>query len=485
MMMKMNYISKMILLLAPVVVYTSAFSHSSYSSLSMGFLPQFERRVVLQSSLLTSLFGGSDDPSKAVAKNSPTSKGPTNEIVKTVNGMKHRRLGGSDIVVSELGLGSQRWVSADFNAPDKDMCYKFMDYAILKHGVNLIDTAEQYPIPSDGKSANEGDSELLIGQWMKDRKVPRKDVVIATKITGGRNVTPRNIKKDCEGSLKRLGTDYIDVYQLHWPQRYSPQSNWGQSLAYDIKSDSSPYWRAMGGPTSFEDLCMAMEGLIQDGKIRGWGLCNDNAYGLAACARTAKALGVTPPCSIQGDFSLIDRKSEENGVAEAASPFNENVGFMSYNALAGGMLTGKYMDVPAALDDLQNRDRAMKSLESPRGRMDTRGWGGTLYRYRSEAAQRAIAQYKDIVKRYKLASLTELSLRWTRQRSLVTTTLVGHTNQKQLEESVEYFTKKDPLGEELLWEIDRVHMQNRLPIFSSDNVGKDWYGEGEIGETIP
>jgi aryl-alcohol dehydrogenase-like predicted oxidoreductase len=140
---------------------------------------------------------------------------------------------------------------------------------------------------------------------------------------------------------------------------------------YDVNNDNSAYWRANGGPTSFEDLCVAMEGLIQEGKIRGWGLCNDNAYGLTACTRTAKALGTTPPCSIQGDFSMIDRKSEENGVAEAASPFNENVGFMSYNALAGGMLTGKYMDTPAALDDSQ-RDRAIRSIENPRGRMDTR-----------------------------------------------------------------------------------------------------------------
>jgi aryl-alcohol dehydrogenase-like predicted oxidoreductase len=114
-----------------------------------------------------------------------------------------------------------------------------------------------------------------------------------------------------------------------------------------------------------------MEDLVQSGKIRGWGLCNDNAYGLTACTRTAKALGTTPPCSIQGDFSMIDRKSEENGVAEAASKFNENVGFMSYNALAGGMLTGKYIDVPAAYDDFV-RDRARKSLAEPRGRMDTR-----------------------------------------------------------------------------------------------------------------
>ena len=244
------------------------------------------------------------------------SKGSTNEVVKVVNGIKHRRLGGSDVVVSEIGLGTQRWASSDFNAPDENACFGFMDEAILKGGVNLIDTAEQYPIPSGG-SAQEGDSEKLIGKWMKERKVRRENVVIATKITGGRNVNPRNIRAACDGSLKRLETDYIDCYQLHWPQRYTPQSNWGQSLKYNLESDADPYWRSAGGPTSFEDVCLSMEELVQAGKIRGWGLCNDNAYGLTACTRAAKMLGTTPPCSIQGDFSMVDRKSEENGVAEA------------------------------------------------------------------------------------------------------------------------------------------------------------------------
>lgn len=279
-------------------------------------------------------------------------------------------------------------------------------------------------------------------------------------------MTPKNIQADCEGSLKRLGTDYIDIYQLHWPQRYSPQSNWGQSLAYNIDNDSNPYWRGMGGPTSFEDLCTSMEKLIQTGKIRGWGLCNDNAYGLTACTRTAKALGTTPPCTLQGDYCLLDRKSEENGVAEAASPFNENVGFMAYNALAGGMLTGKYMNVPAALDNRAS-DVMQEALRKPRGRMDTRGWGNTLYQYRTTTATSAIAEYGKIAKKYKIAgSLTELALRWCRQRSLVTTTLLGHSNIQQLEETLEYFTMSEPLSEEIMWEIDIVHMKNRLPLFS-------------------
>ena len=180
---------------------------------------------------------------------------------------------------------------------------------------------------------------------------------------------------------------------------------------------------------------------------------------------------------------MIDRKSEENGVAEAASPYNENVGFMSYNALAGGMLTGKYMDKPAAVD-LNEREKVIEQMKNPRGRMDIYGWSTTLYRYRTEAAQEAIREYSKIAKRSGM-SLTELALRWNRQRSLVTTTLAGHSNLKQLQESIDFFTKSKPLSDDIMWEIDRVHMKNRLPIFSSDRVGKDWDGEGEIGETIP
>jgi aryl-alcohol dehydrogenase-like predicted oxidoreductase len=444
------------------------------------------RSILAASSFLGGLFGGAKKNNAA-----NTSSNSNNNIVKTVNGMRYKRLGKSDVIVSELGLGTQRWVSADYNAPDATTCFALLDYAVIQHGVNLIDTAEQYPIPSDGGvTCREGDSERLIGQWLSARSssVRREDVVIATKITGGRNITPLNIQKDCEGSLRRLGTDYIDVYQLHWPQRYSPQSNWGQSLQYHVEREKDPYWRNNGGPTSFVDLCTSMEQLIQQGKIRSWGLCNDNAYGLTACCMTARMLGTTPPGSIQGDFSLLDRKSEENGVAEAASPYNENVGFMAYNALAGGMLTGKYLNVPAAWDDMvigDNKNRAMQSLEQPRGRMDTRGWGQTLYRYRSAAALAAIREYNDIVQKYsQLSSLTELSLRWCRQRSLVTTTLVGHSNLSQLQQVVSCFTKP-PLSDEIMWDIDRVHMKNRLPIFSNDHVGPDWAGSGEIGETIP
>jgi len=147
------------------------------------------------------------------------------------------------------------------------------------------------------------------------------------------------------------------------------------------------------------------------------------------------------------------------------------------------MLTGKYMDKPAALDNTE-RDKVIEAIENPRGRMDEFGWSRTLYRYRTDAAQEAIKEYAAIAKGAGM-SLTELSLRWCRQRSMITTTLVGHSNMDQLTQSLDFFTKSKPLSDDIMWAIDRVHMKNRLPIFSSNRVGKDWEGEGEIGETIP
>ncbi len=155
----------------------------------------------------------------------------TNEVVSQVNGIRQKRLGGTDVIVSEVGLGTQRWVSGDFNGPDEQLCFKLMDRAILNDGINLIDTAEQYPIPSDSAHP-EGLCEELIGKWTSLSKGRRNKVVIATKITGGTRISKKGIIEACEGSLKRLNSDYIDLYQFHWPARYTPQSNWGQSLEY-------------------------------------------------------------------------------------------------------------------------------------------------------------------------------------------------------------------------------------------------------------
>jgi len=395
-----------------------------------------------------------------------------------VDGIKHRRLGGGDIIVSEVGLGTQRWVSDDFNSPDEQACFAMLDRAILNGGINLVDTAEQYPIPSSD-ARPEGFVEQTIGKWLAKDKSRRSKVVIATKITGGRAINKRSIAERLEASLKRLGTDYIDVYQLHWPARYSPQANWGQSLNY--RHEAEPYYKENAG---FEEICLAMGDLVAQGKIRGWGMCNDNAFGLTASCEIAKRLGVAPPISMQNDFSLIDRRAEESGVAEASSPIHENTGFMAYNVLAGGVLTGKYLSGPPATYDSPSFAASQETRKIPRGRHDDPSWSRTLYRYRSAAADDATKRYDKLAKTYGL-TLLELSLLWCRDRRLVTTTLLGHSNMAQLEQNLVIYKNNKTLPPQLLWDIDRVHMRNRLPIFSSDRVGADWFGEGEIGEPIP
>jgi|TARA_B110000971_G_scaffold1696_1_gene1868 hypothetical protein len=204
------------------------------------------RRHVVQAAGLGSLFPWGDKmAAKAVTLNSrgtgsssgkKISAGPANETVTVVNGMRHKRLGGGEIFVSEFGLGTQRWGGADFNSPDEKLCHEMLDLAVLEKGVSLIDTAEQYPIPSD-RAHPEGNTEKIIGRWLAKDQSRRDKVVLATKITGGANVTKKNIKKDLEGSLLRFGVDHIDIYNLHWPARYTPQSNWGQSLQYHLDTE--------------------------------------------------------------------------------------------------------------------------------------------------------------------------------------------------------------------------------------------------------
>lgn len=205
-------------------------------------------------------------------------------------------------------------------------------------------------------------------------------------------------------------------------------------------------------------------------------------------AAAAKRLGLPGPCTMQGDYSILNRRSEENGLSEASSPALENCGWMGYNVLAGGVLTNKYYAAgtpPPATDDPQ-RARAQTSLASPRGRMDTIGWGQTLYRYRTAAAADATREYAKLASENGM-SLTEMAQRWCAGRQFCTTSLVGHTSTKQLEESLAAFraAAKGPLPPQLQWEIDVIHMRNRLPLFASERVGRDWLNEGEIGERIP
>jgi len=418
-------------------------------------------------------------------------KAETNQVIDVVNGIRRRRLGSTDMAVSELALGTQRWGGEDFNSPNEALCHQLLDRGVLEGGLNLIDTAEQYPIPSS-REKPEGRTEEIIGSWLRKEPGRREKLLIASKITGGQNVTKQNIIADCEGSLRRLGTDRLDVYLLHWPARYTPQSNWGQSLEYDWE-----YGReAVRQASSFGDIVEAMGKLIEQGKIRGYGACNDNAVGLMGMAAAARERGVPGPCCMQNDYSILNRRIEENGLSEASSPALENSGFMAYNVLAGGMLTGKYGlnlgfagesegPAPAALDD-EDEERALQSNRAPRGRMDRRGWALTLIRYRTRAAREAMQEYAALAKRYGMSSAA-LALRFAAGRPAVTTSLLGHTSVAQLDECLEAFrdAAKGELDPQLRWEIDRIHLRNRLPLFANDRTGADWRNEGEINERIP
>lgn len=440
-------------------------------------LPSCSRRGVMRNSAALGLSGGmSVVLGGASAKEESVAPGSTNEIVKTVNGIRHKRLGNSGLAVSEVALGTQRWGGTDFNSPDQSLCHRLLDIGV-ENGINLVDTAEQYPIP-DGPQNPEGYTEEIIGNWLKQDKSRRDKLVIATKITGGGNVNAKNIIEDLEGSLQRLGTDHVDLYLLHWPARYTPQANWGQSLEYNWELGKQVVPRE----TSFREIVEAMGKLMKQGKIRGYGACNDNAVGLLGMAGAAKDVGVPPPCVMQNDYSILNRRIEENGLSEASSPAISNTGFLAYNTLAGGMLTGKYADVPASVDD-RNEQRAQKNSKNPRGRMDEYGWGRTLIRYRTEAAQQAQIQYAKLAKENDM-SPTELALRFAAGRPAVTSCLVGHTSVEQLEECLKAF-RDGPLPRRLQWEIDRVHLQNRLPLFANARTGSDWGNRGEIGERIP
>jgi len=163
---------------------------------------------------------------------------------------------------------------------------------------------------------------------------------------------------------------------------------------------------------------------------------------------------------------------------------------MAYNVLAGGVLTGKYLKEAAAIDSFQagKKEAALRRFREPRGRMDENGWGQTLYRYRSGPAEEATRAYAQLAKQNGMP-LTELSLRWARQRAAVTTSLLGTSSLAQLDEDLRSFREPKLLPRELMWEIDRVHMRNRLPIFSSTKVPKDAsegsFGFGEVDEVIP
>ncbi len=250
--------------------------------------------------------------------------------------MKTRKLGRSDLVVSEFCLGTMTWGSQNTT----EEAHAQIDCA-LDHGINFLDTAELYPTtPSSADTA--GETERIIGRWI-ERTGRRQDIVLASKIVGPGNatvrpprsgpITPDSLRLSLEESLAKLRTDYIDLYQLHWPNRgsYHFRQHWG----YD------PSGQPKDQRTEFREILEALAGFITEGKIRHVGLSNETAWGTALWLEVAEAHGLPRMISIQNEYSLLCRLFDLD-LAELAH--QEDVGLLAYTPLAAGLLTGKYAD---------------------------------------------------------------------------------------------------------------------------------------------
>jgi aryl-alcohol dehydrogenase-like predicted oxidoreductase len=343
--------------------------------------------------------------------------------------MRQKRLGESELQVSEICLGTMTFGQQN----DERSAHEQLDFA-FERGVNFIDTAEMYPVPP--RAQTYGATETIVGNWLKRR--PRDRVVLATKaagparsldwIRGGPPALDReNIRAALEGSLRRLQTDYVDLYQLHWPERNQPM--FGQT-GFDPAKERAG--------TPIEDQLEALGELVEEGKVRYVGLSNEHPWGVCRFVRVAEQYGLPRVVSVQNAYSLLNRVFEY-GLAETC--YREHVSLLAYSPLAFGLLSGKYLDRPDA-----------------QGRINL--FPGFGQRYAKEGVAPAVRAYAELARRAGLAPAA-LALAFVASRWFVTSTIVGATSLQQLRENIE--AKDVPLDPELLAGIERIHLRHTNP----------------------
>ena len=343
-----------------------------------------------------------------------------------------KRIADSDLVVSEVCLGTMTFGEQI----DEDTSHLLLNKATKELGINFIDTAESYPVPSCPATA--GKTEKIIGSWLKTER--RENVIISTKVCGysdqitwcrrngeGTRLNRDQIIEAVDGQLRRLGTDYIDLFTFHWPDRYVPLYGTPDYSCNHERSDS----------ISVIEQLETIKDLIKSGKIRSFGLSNETPYGATNFARTAALLDLPRPISVQQVYSLLCRNDFESGMLEACSTANNNMGLLAYSPLAGGALSGKYLNPQSV---------------SPEARM--RKFVGFMHRYLSDASTHAIKEYKNIADSLALP-LSTLALAFVFSRPYTTSTIIGATNVNQLEENV--MALNLPISEEVLEMINKVY----------------------------
>ena len=336
--------------------------------------------------------------------------------------MNFRKLGNTNIEVSTICLGTMTWGEQN----TENEAFKQMDYAI-DQGINFFDTAELYAVPP--KKETYGKTEEIIGNWFNLKK-NRNKVILATKIAGpglnwirggGNQFDKKNLTIAVEKSLKRLQTDYIDLYQLHWPER---KSNYFGKLGYEHDDDKK--WN------DFEDILNSLNEIINSGKVNYIGLSNETAWGLSKFLEISKSKNLPRIMSIQNPYNLLNR-TFEIGLAETS--IREKSGLLAYSPLASGIMSGKYRK--GAMPD----GSRMKLFSS------------RFPRYKTKNAISAVEEYYKIAKKYNL-NLSQMSLKFCEVQPFVTSIIIGATTMDQLKTDIESVNVK--LDDEVIKEINEV-----------------------------
>ena len=348
--------------------------------------------------------------------------------------MKYRKLGTTDIDVSIICLGTMTFGEQNSQQDGYDQ----MDYA-LERGVNFFDTAELYAVMP--RKETYGKTEEIIGNWFQQKK-NRSKVILASKIAsktendltwirdGAEKLgfDKKNMNAAIDASLQRLQTDYIDLYQLHWPERKVPKFG-----KLDFEYD--PYDNEW---TQIEEVLDNLNNLIKSGKIRYIGLSNETPWGVMKFLQVAKEKNLPRMMSIQNVYSLVNRVFD---IANSEVSIRENCGLLAYSPLAGGRLSGKYIN--------QQPTNARYTL-----------WPSRFDRHHTVRGEKAIAKYVDLAKKYNIAPSTFANA-YVNDRPFVTSNIIGATTIEQLRENIDSIDIT--LSNEILHEIEDIHLSDPNP----------------------
>ena len=343
--------------------------------------------------------------------------------------MKFKKLGNTDLDVSLICLGTMTWGTQN---SEKD-AFEQMDYSISK-GVNFFDTAEIYSVPPTSESY--GKTETMIGNWFEKRK-NRDKIILASKVAGpgcdwirggGNNFDENKIAEAIDGSLKRLKTDYIDLYQLHWPER---STNFFGRRDYLYNNEEGDW-------NSFESILEALNKFIKSGKIRYIGMSNETPYGMSRYLEIAKNKGAPRMMSVQNPYNLVNR-TYEIGMSEIS--IREKCGLLVYYPLAAGALSGKYQD------GKMPKDSRMALFK---------GWE----RHLNPLAMKAYEKYSKVAKDFNL-TMVQLAQAFVNSSPFVTSNIIGATTMDQLKENVESINID--FTDEMMDRVNEIHNNNPNP----------------------